>query len=81
MVNGHTDSTGSQAGNQALSERWAQAVVGILESNGVGASRTQAVGFGSSQSIASNSTPEGRQMNRRVDIVVVPTNAEATQAG
>lgn len=71
-VNGHADSTGSESFNQALSERRAEAVARLLESNGVDRSRMVVQGLGSSQPIASNATPEGRAMNRRVEIVIVP---------
>jgi outer membrane protein OmpA-like peptidoglycan-associated protein len=71
-IHGHTDSTGSEAFNQTLSESRAESVASMLATNGVGRSRMVIQGFGSSQPIASNATPEGRAMNRRVEIVIVP---------
>lgn len=71
-VYGHTDSTGSDAYNQALSERRADAVASYLVSRGVESARLEAVGYGETQPIASNDTIEGRAQNRRVEIKVVP---------
>ncbi len=67
-VEGHTDSIGSDAYNQGLSERRAEGVQGHLIGRGVSASRLTAVGFGESQPIASNETDEGRALNRRVEL-------------
>jgi outer membrane protein OmpA-like peptidoglycan-associated protein len=72
-VIGHTDNTGSTAHNQALSERRAAAVAGILTGNGVEAWRVQTAGVGYGQPVASNDTPGGRAQNRRVEIVITPT--------
>ena len=71
-VLGHTDSTGSDAYNQALSERRAQAVANYLSSRGVASARMGVRGFGESAPIASNATEAGRAQNRRVEIKVVP---------
>ncbi|MGB3407693.1 MAG: OmpA family protein [Jannaschia sp.] len=73
QVIGHTDSDGSAAYNQDLSERRARAVSGILLETGVSGARIQSIGRGESSPIATNNTPEGRQQNRRVDIVITPT--------
>lgn len=73
-VTGHTDSTGSAGYNQALSERRANAVTNVLLDGGVSFSRLRAVGAGENQPIATNQTVEGRQLNRRVDITIRPTN-------
>ncbi len=70
VVQGHTDSTGSEAHNQQLSERRAEAVRGYLVGRGVAPGRLTAVGYGESFPIASNASPEGRQRNRRVDILL-----------
>ena len=71
-VYGHTDSTGSDAYNQTLSERRAQSVSSYLTSRGVQSARLATRGFGESQPVASNTTEEGRAQNRRVEIRIVP---------
>lgn len=65
---GHTDSIGSDAYNQKLSERRAQAVKDYMVSKGVSADRIQIKGMGESQPVADNKTKEGRAKNRRVEI-------------
>ncbi len=65
-VVGHTDSTGPEAHNQALSERRAQSVAAYLEGRGIAAGRLAASGAGESEPIADNATAEGRAQNRRV---------------
>jgi outer membrane protein OmpA-like peptidoglycan-associated protein len=72
-VEGHTDSTGSAAMNQQLSENRAMAVASHLASRGVARNRMYAVGYGMTRPIADNSTAEGRARNRRVEIIVIPT--------
>lgn len=74
-VNGHTDSTGSVAHNEALSERRAVSVASYLNSQGVDPRRVSALGFGPSQPVASNATAEGRAQNRRVEIQIAPIKA------
>jgi len=74
-VAGHTDSTGSDAYNQALSERRASSVATYLASQGVIQQRLITVGMGESRPIADNGTAEGRQLNRRVEITMVPVTA------
>ena len=69
-IEGHTDNTASAAYNQALSERRAKAVYDYLVSKGVDADNLSCRGFGYSQPVATNDTPEGRQQNRRVEIKV-----------
>jgi outer membrane protein OmpA-like peptidoglycan-associated protein len=71
-VFGHTDDTGSSAYNQDLSERRAQAVAGVLVRNGVASSRVRATGLGETQPVATNTTAEGRQQNRRVEVIIRP---------
>jgi OOP family OmpA-OmpF porin len=66
VIEGHTDSNGSDAHNQDLSERRAKAVLDYLVDKGVDGSRFTAAGFGESQPVADNATPEGRAQNRRV---------------
>lgn len=70
IVQGHTDSTGTEAYNQSLSERRADAVRNHLIARGVAAARIAAIGYGESYPVASNDTAAGRQMNRRVDILL-----------
>jgi len=70
QIEGHTDSVGSDEFNQKLSEQRADAVRDFLASQGVPASSMTAKGFGKTDPIASNDTPEGRQKNRRVELVV-----------
>ena len=69
-VVGHTDSTGSDAINNPLSQRRADAAKAYLVSQGVAASRIATSGAGSTQPIASNATVDGRAQNRRVEIFV-----------
>ena len=71
-VIGHTDNTGTAAHNQALSARRATAVSAVLRDNGVASSRLRAIGRGEDEPIATNLTAEGRQQNRRVEIVIRP---------
>lgn len=71
-VYGHTDSTGSDAYNQTLSERRASAVASYLGSHGVQLARIGTRGFGETQPIADNATPDGQAANRRVEIKIVP---------
>lgn len=79
-VYGHTDSTGSDAYNQALSERRARAVADYLIMRGVSSARIRSQGFGETQPVASNDTPEGRSRNRRVEIKIVPVSQEEVSA-
>jgi len=69
-VQGHTDSVGEAAFNQSLSERRAGAVADWLAGHGVDPGTLTKVGYGASRPVADNATPEGRQANRRVDVVV-----------
>ena len=69
IIEGHTDGVGEAAANQTLSERRAAAVREYFVSQGVDADRLESRGFGASQPAASNDTPEGRQQNRRVELV------------
>jgi OOP family OmpA-OmpF porin len=70
LVEGHTDSTGSEAYNQALSQRRANSVSKYLERKGVPANRLTARGLGESSPVASNDTRDGRALNRRVELEV-----------
>lgn len=71
-VAGHTDSVGTDAYNQTLSEQRARSVANYLSSRGVSMQRMIVVGAGESRPIASNSTDAGRAQNRRVEITIVP---------
>lgn len=72
VVQGHTDSSGSDEYNQRLSERRAETVKNLILQRGVDSSRITSMGYGESMPVASNNTPEGRQMNRRVEIRIKP---------
>ncbi|WP_149141355.1 OmpA family protein [Gemmobacter caeruleus] len=69
---GHTDSDGDAAYNQTLSERRAYAVRDVIASYGVQPGRLSAYGRGESQPVASNLTAQGKQQNRRVEIIIIP---------
>lgn len=69
-VEGHTDSIGSDEYNQQLSEKRADSVRGYLVSEGVKPDTVTATGLGKADPVADNSTAAGRQLNRRVDIIV-----------
>ena len=72
MIEGHTDNVGVAANNKALSEKRAEAVrQHLIETYGVEESRLQSRGFGASKAATTNDTPEGRQQNRRVELVKV----------
>ena len=75
QVLGHTDNVGDAGYNQTLSYSRAQSVSDVLVSEGVAAGRIQSIGRGESQPVSSNLTPEGRQLNRRVEIVILPNAA------
>lgn len=71
VVEGHTDSVGTDAYNQRLSERRANAVRDVLvNQHGLDSSRIEAVGYGESRPVADNATEEGRAINRRVEAEV-----------
>lgn len=74
-VAGHTDSTGSDAYNQSLSERRAASVAAYLKSQKIMPERVITVGMGESRPVADNATSEGRQSNRRVELTLVPLTA------
>jgi outer membrane protein OmpA-like peptidoglycan-associated protein len=76
-VAGHTDSTGAAEYNQALSERRAQTVATYLSSKGVMDQRIITVGAGETRPVATNDTPEGRQLNRRVELTLAPITAHS----
>ena len=72
MVMGFTDSTGSAAYNQTLSQNRASAVAAYLQGQGVKSNRFEILAMGASNPIADNSTAAGRQQNRRVEIKIIP---------
>jgi outer membrane protein OmpA-like peptidoglycan-associated protein len=77
LVEGHTDALGPEDYNQSLSRRRAEAVRLFLVDSGVSPSRSVARGFGESRPVASNDTDEGRQQNRRVEIVILDPGERA----
>ena len=73
VVEGHTDSTGSEIMNQQLSEKRAEAVKQYLVYNGtLPAGKIIAVGYGSTRPLASNASAQGRAVNRRIDVIIKP---------
>jgi outer membrane protein OmpA-like peptidoglycan-associated protein len=73
LIEGHTDSIGSNEYNLSLSESRAQSVQKILLDGGIAAERMEIKGYGESKPIADNATPSGQAQNRRVEIVLIPT--------
>ncbi|HJR54677.1 MAG TPA: OmpA family protein [Gemmatimonadota bacterium] len=70
VIEGHTDSLGDDAMNQTLSERRAAAIKAyLLEAHGIDPARLETAGYGETRPVADNGTPEGRQQNRRVELV------------
>ena len=72
-IRGHTDSQGEHDYNIYLSRKRAKAVVEYLNENGISRSRTRYKGFGHTQPVAENDTDEGRQLNRRVEFLIIKT--------
>ena len=70
LLVGHTDAVGDEPYNQTLSERRASTAASLLTSQGVPRSRTEAVGRGETEPLASNETDGGRQQNRRVEVAI-----------
>lgn len=75
-IDGHTDNVGNDTYNLALSRRRAAAVVTFLENKGVDGRQLESRGFGESRPIESNSSPGGRQLNRRVEISLIEPDQE-----
>lgn len=73
QITGHTDSVGAADFNQGLSEARALSVAQVLIGQGVPSSRLNITGAGETQPIASNDTEAGRAQNRRVEVVIIPT--------
>jgi outer membrane protein OmpA-like peptidoglycan-associated protein len=84
-VDGYTDSTGRDETNQTLSDKRAEAVRIFLVAQGVSPDSISSQGFGDANPIASNDTTQGRQLNRRVDMIVsgslIGTNLAPAAAG
>lgn len=80
VVQGHTDSTGSEAFNQQLSERRAESVVSLLRAYGVYGQRLTAIGYGETRPVATNETEAGRRQNRRVEVLIYANNELKRQA-
>jgi outer membrane protein OmpA-like peptidoglycan-associated protein len=66
-ISGHTDNVGDPKANKALSQKRADAVRDYLVSKGIDRARIESVGYGDSRPAAPNTTPEGRQKNRRIE--------------
>ncbi len=81
IVKGHTDGTGTEASNLTLSDQRADSVRRYLIGKGVSSARIESVGLGESMPLATNSTPEGRLQNRRVEIEVRPNQQMREQQG
>lgn len=81
QIEGHTDNVGSNEYNQQLSDRRATSVQDFLVQQGVSAGSISAIGFGKMEPVASNDTAEGRQLNRRVELVVNGEDIGATAGG
>ena len=71
QITGHTDNVGADNTNLILSKKRAEAVKNYLSGKGIEAARFEVLYFGESKPIADNSTPEGRQRNRRVEMKIV----------
>ncbi|RKF19726.1 OmpA family protein [Alginatibacterium sediminis] len=72
LIEGHTDSVGSESSNQVLSERRAYAVSNYLNANGFDANRSRAVGFGELSPMCGNDSEQGKACNRRVELKITP---------
>lgn len=73
-ISGHTDNTGSAAHNIELSKNRAASVINYLVGKGIDRKRLSSVGFGSSQAAETNDTPEGRALNRRIEMKILKVN-------
>lgn len=80
VIEGHTDSVGSEQSNQTLSERRAQAVANLLKTYSVSGTRLSPVGYGETRPVASNETESGRRLNRRVEILIYANDELKRQA-
>lgn len=80
VIEGHTDSVGSESTNQVLSERRAQSVSSLLRAYGVASFRLTTVGYGETRPVASNETESGRKLNRRVEVLIYANDELKQQA-
>lgn len=80
VVEGHTDSIGSEAANQMLSERRAESVATLLRTYGVSDYRLTAIGYGETRPVATNETEAGRRLNRRVEVLIYANDELKRQA-
>ncbi|MFN1581298.1 OmpA family protein [Vibrio rotiferianus] len=78
-INGYSDTTGSEAYNQQLTEKRAQAVAEYFQAEGIAADRMTVKGMGEANPVASNETREGREENRRVEAVVPAFQYQTTE--
>lgn len=78
LIEGHTDSSGNDEYNMALSQRRADAIGNYLVSGGIAGSRITARGYGRTMPVASNASAAGRQQNRRVSIVILDAGQKVT---
>lgn len=81
LIEGFTDSVGSDSANLALSERRSQAVAAALRAQGVDPSRVETRGYGESHPVASNANPSDRAMNRRVEVYISNDNQPVRARG
>ncbi len=79
LIVGHTDNAGSDAYNQGLSQRRADAAANYLSTQGVARTRIQTSGKGESEPVATNDSDEGRQQNRRVEVAIFASEAYRQQ--
>lgn len=80
VIEGHTDSQGSEASNQVLSEKRAESVATLLRTYNVSSSRISTVGYGETKPVASNETASGRRLNRRVEVLIYANDDLIDQA-
>ena len=76
LLEGHADSRGSESSNKKLSLARAEAIKGALIVHNIAPARVETIGLGESQPVASNATAEGRQLNRRVVMKIIPIEAQ-----
>jgi outer membrane protein OmpA-like peptidoglycan-associated protein len=70
-ISGHTDNVGKKSANKKLSQQRADAVRAYLVAKGIDPDRIKAVGYGDEKPVASNDTSEGRQKNRRIEVIAL----------